>query len=324
MDMLSWRKVKTYRKEAAMYNHQLDTFIRVADLGSFGKAAEAMYISSPAIIQQINLLEEGCGFKLFVRSNHGVKLTPAGRSLYEDAKTLIRLSEDALNKARLLAESSEYTVRIGTSLLYKCRLIPEIWAWISEQLPELKIEILPMAEYQNKGSSFSMLGIKYDMWEGIYGTSGWKGICRFLELARTPVCCALSKNHRFAKAKKLTLQDLNGEYLVMPIEGVSEELDAFRSEIRQNHPTIQIIDSAYYGVDTFTMCEVNPYILIPQPVYSDIHTNLVTIPLETEYTLPYGLIYANEPTAATQKFITASRKFLKTWKNRDSKIFLPN
>ena len=29
-------------------------------------------------------------------------------------------SEDALNKARLLAESSEYTVRIGTSLLYKC------------------------------------------------------------------------------------------------------------------------------------------------------------------------------------------------------------
>ena len=74
--------------------------------------------------------------------------------------------------------------------------------------------------------------------------------------------------------------------------------------------TVQIIDSAYYGVDTFTMCEVNPYILVTQPVYSDIHTNLVTIPLETEYTLPYGLIYANEPTAATQKFIKASREFL--------------
>ena len=43
----------------------------------------------------------------------------------------------------------------------------------------------------------------------------------------------------------------------MHSDGVSEELDAFRSEIRQNHPTIQIIDSAYYGVDTFTMGEVN-------------------------------------------------------------------
>jgi DNA-binding transcriptional LysR family regulator len=69
------------------------------------------------VIQQINLLENLCGFKLFVRSNHGVKLTPAGKSLYDDAKTLIHFSEDALGKARLLAESSEYTLRIGTILV---------------------------------------------------------------------------------------------------------------------------------------------------------------------------------------------------------------
>ncbi len=81
-----------------MYNHQLDTFIKTADLGSFGKAGEALYISSTAVIQQINLLENPCGFKLFVRSNHGVKLTPAGKSLYEDAKTLIHFSEDSLQK----------------------------------------------------------------------------------------------------------------------------------------------------------------------------------------------------------------------------------
>ena len=86
-----------------MYNHQLDAFIRAADMGSFGKAAESMFISSPALIQQINLLESRCGFKLFNRTNHGVKLTPAGKSLYEDAKTIIRLSEDALKKASQLA-----------------------------------------------------------------------------------------------------------------------------------------------------------------------------------------------------------------------------
>lgn len=106
------------------------------------------------------------------------------------------------------------------------------------------------------------------------------------------------------------MQDLNGEYLVMPIAGVSEELDAFRNEIISGYPTTQIIDSSYYGVDTFTLCEVNPYILITQPVYSDIHTNLITIPLETDYTMPYGLIYANEPTAATKKFIKEVQKLL--------------
>lgn len=288
-----------------MYNHQLDAFIKIADLGSFGKAAEAMYISSPAVIQQINLLEDRCGIKLFIRSNHGVQLTPAGRSLYEDAKTLIKLSADALSKAKRLAESSENTVRIGTSLLYKCRLLPDIWVKTNEQCPELKIEILSMAESQSRGDAFTRLGIDYDLWEGIYCNGGWDGLCQFLELMRTPICCAVAKNHRLAKAKNLTMQDLNGEYLVMPIQNVSVEIDAFRSEVTTKYPTVQIVDSNYYGVDTFTLCELNPYVLITQPVYADIHTNLVTIPLETDYTMPYGLIYANSPTIATKKFIDA-------------------
>lgn len=288
-----------------MYNPQLDAFIKVADSGSFSKAAEAMYISAPAIIQQINLLEAGCGFKLFVRSNHGVKLTPAGQSLYEDAKTIIRLSQDSLNKARRLAESSETTVRIGTSLLYKCRLLPDLWTRISEKHPELKIEILSMTEYQNRGEVFKALGIEFDLFEGIYGSTGWDGLCQFLELDRTPVCCAVAKNHRLAGMKKLTMQDLNGEYLVMPVEGVSKEIDAFRKDVTVHYPTVQIVDSKRYDIDTFTLCEVNGYILITQPVYTDIHSNLVTIPLETYYTLPYGLMYANNPTSASLKFINA-------------------
>ena len=41
-----------------MYNPQLDTFLCVAEAGSFNKAAEKLYISPPAVIKQINLLEE--------------------------------------------------------------------------------------------------------------------------------------------------------------------------------------------------------------------------------------------------------------------------
>ncbi len=103
------------------------------------------------------------------------------------------------------------------------------------------------------------------------------------------------------------MQDLNGEYIVMSIEGVSKEMDAFRNHIRSVYPTVQIVDSRYYGVDTFTMCEVNQYVLITHPIYADIHTNLITIPLKTKYTLPYGLIYANEPTTATRRFIEIVR-----------------
>lgn len=104
------------------------------------------------------------------------------------------------------------------------------------------------------------------------------------------------------------MQDLNGEYIIMPIEGVSKELDDFRHYIRSQYPTVQIVDSKRYDVDTFTLCEVNGYILITHPVYADIHSNLVTIPLEITSTLPYGLMYANHPTTAAQKFINAIKE----------------
>ena len=287
-----------------MYNHQLDTFIRTAELGSFGKASEALYISSTAVIQQINLLENLCGFRLFVRTNHGVKLTPAGKSLYEDAKTLIRFSEDALQKARLLAESSESTLRIGTSLLYKCRMLPDLWPKVNEIQPDLKIEIRPVKEYEDRTTVFSRLGLDLDLFEGIYA-SAWRGSCRFLELQRQPLCCAVSRSHRLAKASALSMQDLSGEVLVMPVQGASDEVDAFRAQVIRELPSTTIVDSSYYGVDTFAMCEINSYILITQPVYQDIHPNLVTISLQTDISMPYGLIYAKEPTEATVKFIRA-------------------
>ena len=52
-----------------MYNPQLDTFIKVADAGSFNKAAEDSFITPTAVIKQINLLERSLDVKLFVRTH---------------------------------------------------------------------------------------------------------------------------------------------------------------------------------------------------------------------------------------------------------------
>lgn len=288
-----------------MYNHQLDAFIKAAENGSFSKAATSMFISTPAFVQQINLLEASCGLKLFSRSNHGVTLTPAGQSLYEDAKTIIKLSGEALEKAHRISETAESTVRIGTSLLFKCRMFPDIWSQVSSQCPNLKVEILPILDHANLEELFSDLGVRYDLIEGVYGSIIFPKQFEFLELQRTPICCAVSREHRLFGIEKLTMEDLNGEYVVMPVEGIAKELDALRKEIRENYPTIQIIDAAYYGLDTFALCEVNPYVLITQQVYADIHPNLHTIPLETGHTMPYGLMHAHTPSTATQSFLKA-------------------
>ena len=51
-----------------MYNPQLETFMCVVESGSFSKAAEKLYISSPAVIKQINSLEASLGVQLFSRT----------------------------------------------------------------------------------------------------------------------------------------------------------------------------------------------------------------------------------------------------------------
>ena len=65
-----------------MYNPQLETFIRVADAGSFNKAAEQSYITPTAVIKQINLLEANLDVKLFERTHRGLTLTKAGTVSY--------------------------------------------------------------------------------------------------------------------------------------------------------------------------------------------------------------------------------------------------
>ena len=78
-----------FSEETTMYNHQLDTFIQVADAGSFSKAAEALFISSTAVMKQINLLEGSLEVQLFNRTPRGLTLTNAGKSYYQDAKYMI-------------------------------------------------------------------------------------------------------------------------------------------------------------------------------------------------------------------------------------------
>ena len=67
-----------------MYNPQLETFLHVADAGSFNKAAEESYITPTAVIKQINLLESSLDVKLFHRTDtdQGWKIFISGYKIH--------------------------------------------------------------------------------------------------------------------------------------------------------------------------------------------------------------------------------------------------
>ena len=121
-----------------MYNSQLTTFVQVADSGSFNKAAEALYISSTAVIKQINALEKHLDLTLFSRTNHGIALTESGRIIYKHARKLFAYSEKAIAEARLAAAEAATTFCVGTSILNPCKPFMDLWYRVSEQLPGFK------------------------------------------------------------------------------------------------------------------------------------------------------------------------------------------
>lgn len=83
-----------------MFNPLLTSFVCVADSGSFNRAAEKLYISSTAVIKQVNALEKHLALQLFVRTNHGVRLTAAGQVIYRCAKQMFEESARAVAEAR--------------------------------------------------------------------------------------------------------------------------------------------------------------------------------------------------------------------------------
>lgn len=87
----------------------------VVEAGSFNKAAEKLYISPPAVIKQINLLEKDLGVPLLVHTHRGLTLTSAGKSIYQDAKYIIQYCKDSVTRAKNAMQDSEKVIRIGTS-----------------------------------------------------------------------------------------------------------------------------------------------------------------------------------------------------------------
>ena len=115
-----------------MYNPQLETFLRVADAGSFNKAAELSYITPTAVIKQINLLETDLNVKLFERTHRGLKLTKAGISLYNDAKYIIQYCRDSVTRAKNAMQEDDNVIRIGTSPMTPAQILVELWPPIHE------------------------------------------------------------------------------------------------------------------------------------------------------------------------------------------------
>ncbi|MCI8283863.1 MAG: LysR family transcriptional regulator [Firmicutes bacterium] len=290
-----------------MYNHQLDTFIQVADAGSFSKAADAMYISATAVMKQINLLESSLEVRLFVRTPRGLALTDAGKSYYQDAKYMIRYAKDAKTRAKNAMQDNDNMILIGTSLMTPHQFLIDLWPQIHELQTDLKFQIVNFDNTpENAREILGNLGQNIDVVAGIFDETmlNLRG-CTAFELAREPICCAVSIYHPLAQKNILEIEDLYGRDFMLMQRNWSKYVDLLRDDIWENHPDINIIDFTFYNVDVFNQCENNNALLMAVPQWSSVHPLLKIIPVKWEHYIPFGLLHAPKPSAKVRSFLKA-------------------
>ena len=290
-----------------MYNPQLETFLRVADAGSFNKAAEESFITPTAVIKQINLLENSLDVKLFERTHRGLILTKAGKSLYQDTKYIIQYCRDSVTRAKNAMQEDTDIIRIGSSPMTPAQLLMQIWPKIQEHCPDIKFQIIPFENTpENAREILANLGKNIDVVGGIFDETmlGLRN-CAGLQLSREPLCCAVSIHHRLASKNKLLMEDLYGENLLMMRREWSHYVDQLRDDLQQNHGQIHIVDFEFYNMSIFNRCENSNDVLLAIPGWASVHPLLKVIPVEWDHSIPYGLLHAPHPSGTVKRFLAA-------------------
>ncbi len=290
-----------------MYNSQLETFICVVDVGSFSKAAERLYISAPAVIKQINSLENSLDLQLFERTHRGLLVTEAGQSLYKDAKYLIQYSKESLVRARNAMNHDDEIIRVGISPMTPPEIFVELWPKIQQIYPDMKFKLTTFENTpENAREILANMGQNIDVIAGIFDETMLKlRGCDGTEISREPFYAAVSIHHRLAGRESITLSDLAGESLMLMQRGWSYYGDRLRDDLEKNHPEIKIVDFELYNVEAFNRCENNNEVLLAFKSWESVHPLIKIIPVEWDYTMPFGILHSKEPSDKVKRLIKA-------------------
>jgi len=125
--------------------NDLRSFVALCEQLHFGRAAETLHISQPALSKQIRKMEGRLGGKLLSRRSGGLHLTPAGDVLLQHAHKLISDSQAAERVTRLALKGEAGTLRVGFGVAVLARGLPELMLRFRRRFPTVELSVKNMS-----------------------------------------------------------------------------------------------------------------------------------------------------------------------------------
>ena len=119
----------------------LRSFVVLAEERHFGRAAERLHVSQPALTKRVRRLEELVGGALLLRRYRDVSPTGAGRVLLERAGALLREAGHVITASRDAVRGEEGLLRIGFGVASIARLLPEVLLRFRRERPKVRVEL---------------------------------------------------------------------------------------------------------------------------------------------------------------------------------------
>lgn len=128
-------------ERGSMKTAQLRILVAIAEHGTLMAAADALYLSQPAVTKSIKELETRLGVQLLVRSGAGVRLTPYGEALLKRARTVVAEIARAERELEEMKSASDRTLTIGVSLLAASIAVPDALRAFRSRLPHAQLNV---------------------------------------------------------------------------------------------------------------------------------------------------------------------------------------
>jgi DNA-binding transcriptional LysR family regulator len=120
---------------------QLEILIALVETGSFTRAAGKLFLSQPSLTKQIQNLETASGTRLVNRGSTGISLTPEGQILYDYAKRMLRLRDDAKERIGRIKEQESGHIYISASTIPATYILPRVLSRLTQTDPAIQVHM---------------------------------------------------------------------------------------------------------------------------------------------------------------------------------------
>jgi DNA-binding transcriptional LysR family regulator len=198
----------------ALNLNQLRAFYLAALCGSITLASEKLFTTQPAVSMQIKGLETQYGVQLFVRSKKKLRLTDAGKKLFEVAVRIFELVSDAEHVLVQTRQLEDGSLKVGSTKTLVRYVLAKHISRFQKSFPRIQIQI-------HEGSSQDMVRsvLENENDVAIVGRTSYDDQLEVIPLIEDELVLLAAPGHRLCKQKEVSLQDLSGENLILREKG---------------------------------------------------------------------------------------------------------